>query len=177
MLPSSSGSSGTAPRSSPAGPERAEAVARSCAAKAGVVARDELETGERALLNLGHTFGHALERLTGYDGSRLVHGEGVAIGMACAFRFSHRLGLCRDADVARVEAHLTEAGLPIHARSIPGFDATPEAMLDAMRQDKKVERGMLTFILAKGIGAAFVAKAIAPDEVLSFLEDEAFARQ
>ena len=157
------------------GPERAEAVAKSCAAKAGVVARDERETGERALLNLGHTFGHALERLTNYDGARLVHGEGVAIGMAQAFRFSHRLGLCRDTDVARVEAHLSAAGLPIHARAIPGFDAAPEAMLDAMRQDKKVERGMLTFILVKGIGAAFVAKAISPDEVLSFLEDEANA--
>ena len=134
--------------------------------------RDEHEAGERALLNLGHTFGHALERLTGYDGTRLVHGEGVAIGMAMAFRFSHRLGLCGAADVARVEAHLAAAGLPVHAEAIAGFDAAPEAMLDAMRQDKKVERGALTFILVKGIGRAFIAKGIASDEVLAFLEEE-----
>ncbi len=151
------------------GPERTEAVARSCAAKAGIVARDEREQGERALLNLGHTFGHALERLTHYDGERLIHGEGVAIGMASAFRFSHSLGLCRADDVARVEAHLLAAGLPIHAGSIPGFSPEPAAMLEAMRQDKKVERGALTFVLAKAIGHAFVAKGIGADDVLSFL--------
>jgi shikimate kinase/3-dehydroquinate synthase len=154
------------------GPARAEAVARSCAAKAAVVVRDEFEAGERALLNLGHTFGHALERLTGYDGARLVHGEGVAIGMAMAFRFSHRLGFCDAAEAAHVEAHLAAAGLPVHASAIPGFDATPEALLEAMRQDKKVERSALTFILAKGIGRAFIAKGMGADEVLAFLEDE-----
>ncbi len=154
------------------GPARAEAVARSCAAKAAVVVRDEHEAGERALLNLGHTFGHALERLTEYDGTRLVHGEGVAIGMAMAFRFSHKLGVCGAAEVARVEQHLIAAGLPTRAHAIVGFEAPPDAMLDAMRQDKKVERGALTFILVKGIGRAFVAKGIASDEVLAFLEDE-----
>ena len=154
------------------GPARVEAVARSCAAKAGVVTRDERESGERALLNLGHTFGHALERLTGYDGMRLVHGEAVAIGMAQAFRFSHQLGHCSADAVARVEAHLRGSGLPIRADAIPGFDATPFAVLDAMGQDKKVERGALTFILARGIGAAFVAKGIRGDEVLAFLDDD-----
>ena len=154
------------------GPERAEAVARCCAAKAAIVIRDERETGDRALLNLGHTFGHALERLTGYDGTRLVHGEGVAIGMAQAFRFSHQLGHCSGEAVARVEAHLAAAGLPVRADAIPGFDAEPFAVLDAMRQDKKVERGALTFILAKGIGRAFIAKGIQGDEVLSFLEED-----
>ena len=126
------------------GPARAEAVARSCAAKAGVVMRDEREMGERALLNLGHTFGHAFERLTHYDGARLVHGEGVAIGMACAFRFSEQLGLCPASDVARVEAHLAAVGLPTRVSAIPGFDVQPFDILDAMRQDKKVERGALT---------------------------------
>lgn len=154
------------------GPARDEAVARSCQAKAGVVTRDERESGERALLNLGHTFGHALERLTDYDGSRLVHGEGVAIGMASAFRFSHQLGLCSGEDVARVEAHLTSAGLPVRVSAIPRFDARPFDILDAMAQDKKVERGALTFILAKGIGRAYIAKGISGDEVLTFLESD-----
>ncbi len=154
------------------GPARAEAVARACAAKAGVVARDEREQGERALLNFGHTFGHAFERLTGYDGTRLIHGEGVAIGMASAFRFSRSLGLCRADDVARVEAHLASAGLPVHAAAIPGARVEADAVLDAMRQDKKVERGALTFVLAKGIGHAFVAKGIGAEEVLSFLKED-----
>ncbi len=152
------------------GPERGEAVARCCRAKAGIVVRDEHEHGERALLNLGHTFGHALERLTGYDGSRLVHGEGVAIGTACAFRFSERLGLCPPGDVARVEAHLRAAGLPTRIRAVPGLEASAATIVEAMRQDKKVERGSLTFILARGIGAAFVAKGVAADDVQAFLD-------
>ena len=134
--------------------------------------RDERETGERALLNLGHTFGHAFEALTHYDGRRLVHGEGVAIGMACAFRFSQSLGLCPSQDTASVERHLGGAGLPTRIGQIPGFDAGAEAILEAMRQDKKVERGALAFILAKGIGQAFIAKAIEPQAVLSFLEED-----
>ncbi|MDR3463918.1 MAG: 3-dehydroquinate synthase [Beijerinckiaceae bacterium] len=154
------------------GPARAEAVARSCTAKAGVVTRDEHEHGERALLNLGHTFGHAFERLVRYDGTRLVHGEGVAIGMACAFRFSHRLGLCAAEDAARAETHLKAAGLPTRIQDIPGFDGTADAILDAMRQDKKVERGNLTFILVKAIGAAFVAKGIEAAAVEDFLATE-----
>ena len=154
------------------GPARDQAIATACAGKAGVVMRDEREAGERALLNLGHTFGHAFERLTHYDGTRLVHGEGVAIGLACAFRFSHGLGLCAAADVERVEAHLHACGLPTRIADIPGFDAGAEAILEAMAQDKKVERGALTFILVRGIGQAFVAKSIGADEVRRFLEHD-----
>ncbi|WP_245424124.1 3-dehydroquinate synthase [Methylovirgula sp. 4M-Z18] len=154
------------------GPARQEAIRRSCAAKAAVVARDERETADRALLNLGHTFGHAFERLTGYDGTRLVHGEGVAIGMACAFRFSQKLGLCHGQDVTRVEAHLRNVGLPVHIRQIPGWNAPVEAVLDAMYQDKKVSRGTLTFILAHGIGQSFIAKNVAAEDVLAFLSED-----
>ena len=142
------------------GPARAEAIAVSCAAKARVVAADETERGERALLNLGHTFGHALEKLTGYDSARLVHGEGVAIGMVSAFRFSRDLGLCSGQDATRAEAHLKAVGLPTRMRDIPGFDARTEDLLAAMRQDKKVDRGRLTFILARGIGQSFVARDV-----------------
>ncbi len=154
------------------GPERIEAVARSCRAKAAVVARDEFEQGDRALLNLGHTFGHALERLTGYDGTRLVHGEAVAIGLCMAFRFSTRLGLASGQDSQRVVRHVEAAGLPTGMRDIPEWTATPDAVLDAIGQDKKVDRGRLTFILARGIGRSFVARAIDPGEVAAFLADE-----
>ena len=154
------------------GPERDHAVAHSCRAKAAVVARDEREDGDRALLNLGHTFGHAIERVVVYDGARLVHGEGVAIGMAQAFRFSARLGLCAPADAERVEAHLRAAGLPTRLADVPGELGGTEALLDAMTQDKKVRAGALTFILVRGIGAAFVAPGIAADDIRGFLEDE-----
>ncbi len=103
------------------GPARIRAIAKSCAAKAEVVAADEYEAGERALLNFGHTFGHALERLVNYDGERLVHGEAVAIGMACAARFSVRRGLCEPGLASRVEAHLQSVGLPIHIHDIAGW--------------------------------------------------------
>ena len=154
------------------GPARLEAIAKSCAAKARVVASDETEQGARALLNLGHTFGHALEALTHYDGARLVHGEGVAVGLACAFRFSRDLGHGSGQDAIRVENHLRAVGLPTRIAEIPGLETDPEAILDAMRQDKKVERGKLTFILARGIGQAFVAKDVAEADVLRFLERE-----
>ena len=154
------------------GPARAEAIAVSCAAKARVVAADETEQGERALLNLGHTFGHALERLTGYDSARLVHGEGVAIGMVSAFRFSRDLGLCSGQDATRAEAHLKAVGLPTRMRDIPGFDARTEDFLAAMRQDKKVDRGRLTFILARGIGQSFVARDVDEASVSAFLTRE-----
>jgi shikimate kinase / 3-dehydroquinate synthase len=154
------------------GPARADAIAISCAAKARVVAADETEQGERALLNLGHTFGHALENLTRYDPARLVHGEGVAIGMASAFRFSRDLGLCSGQDAARVEAHLKAVGLPTRMREIPGFDAGPGDILAAMRQDKKVERGRLTFILVRGIGESFVARTVDEASVSAFLARE-----
>ena len=154
------------------GPARLEAIAASCAAKARVVASDETEQGPRALLNLGHTFGHAFEALTHYDGARLVHGEGVAVGMACAFRFSRDLGHCSGQDAIRVENHLRAVGLPTRISEIPGLAADAEAILNAMRQDKKVERGKLTFILARGIGQSFIAKDVAEATVLRFLKRE-----
>ena len=154
------------------GPERDRAVAQSCRAKAGVVVRDEREDGDRALLNLGHTFAHALERVTAYDSARLVHGEAVAIGLALAFRFSARLGLCSGQDAGRVEAHLTSAGLPTALAQVPGGCGDPEELLAAMAQDKKVKDGALTFILARGIGQSFVARGVDPDAVRGFLADE-----
>lgn len=155
-----------------AGPELTHAIATSCASKASVVIRDETEQGDRALLNLGHTFGHALESLTHYDGSRLVHGEAVAIGMACAFRFSAGLGQCSHEEADRVAAHLKAVGLPTRIRDVPGWSAGAQAILDAMYQDKKVERGALTFILARGVGKSFVAKNIPGEDVFAFLKDE-----
>jgi shikimate kinase/3-dehydroquinate synthase len=154
------------------GAERIHAIAKSCAAKAAVVARDEREEADRALLNFGHTFGHALERLVGYDGKRLVHGEAVGIGMACAFRFSARRGLCHSKEAERVETHLMEAGLPIRIQSIAGWDADADQILDAMYQDKKVQHGALTFILARGIGRCFIAKNVEAAEVRAFLAEE-----
>ena len=154
------------------GPKRAEAIAFSCAAKARVVAADETEQGARALLNLGHTFGHALEALARYDPAVLVHGEGVAVGVSLALRFSRALGLCPGQDVVRVEKHLQAVGLPTRIQDIAGLEADPATMLEAMRQDKKVERGRLTFILMRGIGESFVAKDVKESDALSFLECE-----
>jgi 3-dehydroquinate synthase len=153
------------------GAARAEAIARSCQSKAEMVARDEFETGDRALLNLGHTFGHALEAATGYDSSRLVHGEGVAIGMALAHRFSARMNLASPDDAARVETHLRAVGLPSRLSDVPGGLPGAERLLDYVAQDKKVRRGALTFILTHGIGQAFVASDVPRSEVLSFLEE------
>ncbi len=154
------------------GADRIHAIATSCRAKAAIVGRDEFERGDRALLNLGHTFGHALERLNHYDGARLVHGEGVAIGMAAAFRFSVSLGLCPPADAERVEAHLRAVGLPARIADIGGFRVGADDIVEAMHQDKKVERGALTFILARGIGDCFVAKSIDAEEARAFLANE-----
>ncbi len=154
------------------GPERDEAVAQSCRAKAAVVVRDEREDGDRALLNLGHTFGHALERITAYDSARLVHGEGVAIGLNLAFRFSAALGLCPASEADRVEAHLAAVGLPTRLSHVPGGCGTVEELLDAMAQDKKVKGGALTFILAKGIGQSFIAKNVDIQAVRSFLTEQ-----
>jgi 3-dehydroquinate synthase len=154
------------------GPERDHAVAVSCRAKAAIVARDEREEGDRALLNLGHTFAHALERLTNYDSARLVHGEAVAIGLALAFRFSQRLGLCPGQDAIRVSRHLDHVGLPSRLQQVPGGAGSAEEIVDAMAQDKKVKRGVLTFILARGIGKSFIAPGVAADEVRAFIEAE-----
>ncbi|WP_244613053.1 3-dehydroquinate synthase [Methylosinus sp. Ce-a6] len=151
---------------------RVEAISVSCRSKAKIVARDETEQGDRALLNLGHTFGHAFERLVRYDSDRLVHGEGIAIGLVCAFRFSARLGLCSLQDAERVARHLTRVGLPTRIHDIPGWRDDADAVLDAMFQDKKVEKGALTFILARGVGRSFVAKGVDVDAVRGFLKDE-----
>jgi len=154
------------------GPERDQAVAQSCRAKAAVVVRDEREDGDRALLNLGHTFAHALERVTAYDSARLVHGEAVAIGLALAFRFSAAQGLCPEGDARRVEAHLGEVGLPTRFQDVPGGCGSVDALLDAMAQDKKVKDGALTFILARGIGRSFVARGVPADAARTFLAGE-----
>lgn len=154
------------------GDARDEAVARSCQAKADVVAADELESGRRALLNLGHTFGHALESAVGYETERLVHGEGVAIGMMLAHEFSERLGLIGGDTVDRVRAHLEEVGLPVTVQDIPGQLPPPATFMDIIAQDKKVSRGALTFILTRGIGEAFVEKGVDPALVSDFLEEK-----
>jgi len=154
------------------GTARIEAIAKSCEAKAAVVAADERENGRRALLNLGHTFGHALEKATGYDSARLVHGEGVAIGMVLAHEFSARMNLASPDDAKRVTAHLKEAGLPTSLADIDGELPPPDIMLDAIGQDKKVKGGKLTFILTRGIGEAFIADDVPPSEVLAFLTEK-----
>ena len=155
---------------------RAEAVARCCVHKARVVAADEREEGERALLNLGHTFGHALEAETGYS-QRLLHGEGVAVGMALAFRLSARLGLCDPALAPRIERHLAEVGLPARLDEVDGAGAfTPSRLLEHMKQDKKVRSGRLVFILAEAIGRAIQRDDIAPEAVEALLSEQ-LARQ
>jgi 3-dehydroquinate synthase len=154
------------------GAAREHAIATSCRAKAAIVARDERETGDRALLNLGHTFGHALETATGFS-DRLFHGEGVAIGMVLAAEFSASLGMIPQSDAERIEHHLAEAGLPTHLHDIAGFAqegvADADALMALMAQDKKVRRGKLTFILLEAIGRAVIAKDVEPGLVRDFL--------
>jgi len=153
-----------------AGPGRARAVAQSCRHKAAIVGRDERESGERALLNFGHTFGHALETATGFS-DRLRHGEAIAIGMVLASRLSAELGFC-GADVEqRTATHFQAAGLPTRLQDIPGELPDADAMLALMGQDKKVRRGALTFILTKGIGKAFVQPDVEPEPVRRMLEE------
>jgi 3-dehydroquinate synthase len=147
---------------------REHAIATSCQAKAAIVARDERETGERALLNLGHTFGHALEAAAGFS-DRLLHGEAVGIGMALAFAFSVRLGLAPALEADRVRRHLAAVGLPTQISQIPGDLPGVEGLLELMAQDKKVRRGKLNLILARGIGASFIAPEIDPNDVRAFL--------
>jgi 3-dehydroquinate synthase len=154
------------------GAARIQAIAASCQAKADVVVADERETGQRALLNLGHTFGHALEAATSYDSSRLVHGEGVSIGMVLAHEFSTRMNLASPDDARRVERHLKEVGLPTRMSEIPGSLPPAEVLMDAIAQDKKVKGGKLTFILTRGIGQSFVADDVPTSEVLSFLKEK-----
>ena len=157
------------------GAAREHAIATSCRAKAAIVSRDERENGERALLNLGHTFGHALEAATGFS-DRLFHGEGVSVGMVLAAEFSAKLGMISEADAARVERHLASVGLPTHLQDIAGFaqeglkDA--DALMALMAQDKKVKRGKLTFILLQAVGRAVVANDVEPALVRDFLQQK-----
>ena len=150
--------------------KRQFAVRRSVEMKAGIVSRDETEEGERALLNLGHTFCHALEKATGY-GDRLLHGEGVAIGCALAFALSQRLGLCAQEAPSRVRAHLKALGMKTDLSDIPGDLPDAEGLLALMGQDKKVVDGQLRFILARGIGDAFVASDVPPADVQAVLTE------
>ena len=150
--------------------KRQHAVRRSVEMKAGIVSRDETEEGERALLNLGHTFCHALEKATGY-GDRLLHGEGVAIGCALAFELSQRLGLCAQEAPSRVRAHLRSLGMKVDLADIAGDLPGPEALVALMGQDKKVVDGRLRFVLTRGIGQAFVAEDVPPEAVLTLLRD------
>lgn len=147
---------------------RQRAVKRSVEMKAGIVSRDETEEGERALLNLGHTFCHALEKATGYS-SRFLHGEGVAIGCALAFELSQRLGLCSQEAPSRVRAHLRAMGMKVDISDIPGDLPDAAGLLALMGQDKKVVDGKLRFILARGIGQAFVADDVPGDAVTAVL--------
>jgi 3-dehydroquinate synthase len=154
------------------GAAREHAIATSCRAKAAIVARDERETGERALLNLGHTFGHALEAATGFS-DRLFHGEGVSVGMVLAAELSTELGMMPESDAARVRCHLAEVGLPTHLQDIAGFAqeglADADALMALMAQDKKVKRGQLTFILLRAVGHAVVTSEVEPAAVREFL--------
>jgi 3-dehydroquinate synthase len=154
---------------------RQYAVRRSVEMKAGIVSRDETEQGERALLNLGHTFCHALETATGYS-NRLLHGEGVAIGCALAFELSQQLGLCSQESPSRVRAHLRAMGMKTDLADVDGDLPDAEALLGLMAQDKKAVQGKLRFILARAIGDAFVSDDVPPDAVLALLKQALRAR-
>jgi 3-dehydroquinate synthase len=154
------------------GPAREHAIAMSCRAKAAIVARDERETGDRALLNLGHTFGHALEAACGFS-DRLLHGEAISIGMALAFEFSaRRQGLIPMAEAQRVIKYLAETGLPTRIEDIPGLQLSVDHLMDLIAQDKKVKRGLLTFILVRGIGQSFIETGVDAREVRVFLSEK-----
>ena len=153
------------------GPAREHAIAVCCRAKAAIVARDERETGERALLNLGHTFGHAFEAGCGFS-DRLLHGEAVALGIALAFEFSAKRGLLTVQEVARAAAHLAAVGLPIQIKDILGGVPSLDTLMELIAQDKKVKRGKLTFILVRGIGRAFIENNVDAAEVRAFLMDK-----
>jgi 3-dehydroquinate synthase len=150
---------------------REHAVTVACRAKTAIVGRDERDTGERALLNLGHTFGHALEAACGFS-ERLLHGEAIAAGMALAFDFSARRGLLPAAEAERVKRHLAAVGLPARLSDIAGPLPSVDRMMELIAQDKKVKRGMLTFILVRAIGSAFIESGVAESEVRAFLSEK-----
>ena len=149
----------------------AHAVARSVEMKAEIVAEDEREAGRRALLNLGHTFGHALEAELGF-GEALLHGEAVALGCAQAFRYSARLGLMSSQDALRAERGVAAAGLPVRLDQVASQPLSADRLIHHMAQDKKAEGGALTLVLARGIGQAFTAKAIDAGQLRAFLVEE-----
>jgi 3-dehydroquinate synthase len=158
------------------GAAREQAIAVSCRAKAAIVSRDERETGERALLNLGHTFGHAFEAAAGFSG-RLLHGEAIALGMVLAFDLSARRGLLGAADAQRVARHLAAVGLPTHLSEVADFLPDVDQLMSLIAQDKKVQRGRLTFILARAIGEAFIAADVDAAEVRAFLVEKLAERE
>jgi 3-dehydroquinate synthase len=153
------------------GRAREHAIAICCRAKAAIVARDERETGERALLNLGHTFGHALEAACGFS-ERLLHGEAISLGMVLAFEFSARRALTNAGEAERARAHLAAVGLPTHMKDVPGGAPSVDQLMDLIAQDKKVKRGKLTFILVRGIGRAFVEHDVDAADVRAFLAEK-----
>jgi 3-dehydroquinate synthase len=161
------------------GAAREHAIATSCRAKAAIVARDERETGDRALLNLGHTFGHALEAATGFS-DRLFHGEGVAVGMVLAAQFSAQIGMIAPTAAERLRHHLAEVGLPTHLQDIAGFAqeglGDADSLMTLMAQDKKVKRGRLTFILLEAIGRAVIARDVEPSLVRDFMQAKLASR-
>jgi len=158
------------------GGERLKAIETSVRAKASIVEADEREeTGKRALLNLGHTFGHALEAFAGYS-DRLLHGEAIAIGMRLAFTYSVEQGLCPAEDAACVERHLAAVGLPFRIADISGKTPTTGQLLRLMAQDKKVKGGKLALVLVRGIGEAFVERDVPLDRLTAFLEGECSTR-
>lgn len=150
------------------GPAREHAIAVSCRAKAAIVARDEREDGDRALLNLGHTFGHAFEAAAGFSG-RLLHGEAVALGMSMAFQYSARRGLLPQTESDRALRHLAAVGLPTRVTDYEGEKPGIDRLMELIAQDKKVQRGKLTFILVRGIGQAFIENGVDPADVRAFL--------
>jgi 3-dehydroquinate synthase len=153
------------------GGAREHAIAVSCRMKAAIVGRDERETGERALLNLGHTFGHAFEAAAGFS-ERLLHGEAIALGTVLAFAFSAERGLLPHSESERVMRHLAAVGLPTHVGAVPGGAPSADRLMELISQDKKVKRGKLTFILVRGIGASFIAPDVDAAEVRAFLVEK-----
>ncbi|SCA57933.1 3-dehydroquinate synthase [Candidatus Terasakiella magnetica] len=149
---------------------RREAILKSCAAKANVVAQDEKEGGVRALLNLGHTFGHALEKECGYGGD-LLHGEAVSIGMVMAFEFCAQQGLCAPEDGERLKKHLVSLGMPVDLSSLPCQDWTAELLMKHMMKDKKVKDGKVTFVLVRAIGEAYLSREVEDADLKTYLDD------
>ncbi|NVK17456.1 MAG: 3-dehydroquinate synthase [Methylocystaceae bacterium] len=149
---------------------RAEAILKSCAAKADVVAQDEKEGGVRALLNLGHTFGHALEKECGYDGD-LLHGEAVSIGMVMAYEFCAQQGLCSQEDSLRVKRYLQRLDMPVDLSGLPCQDWTADLLMKHMMKDKKVKDGKVTFVLVRAIGDAYLDRNVEDGDLKRYLDD------